>query len=87
MEEVKKKYTIIKKKIDCPVKFAVKKIMRISKYNLLNDTKNNREKMSKEVKCDILKSSKSGRLIDDLGTLQYLVIMRKDISFIIREKQ
>ena len=87
MEEVKKKYTIIKKKIDCPVKVAVKKITRISKYNLLNDTKNNREKMSKEVKCDILKSSKSGRLIDDLGTLQYLVIMRKDISFIIREKQ
>ena len=31
--------------------------------------------MSKEVKCDILKSSKSGRLIDDLGTLQYLVIL------------
>ena len=76
-----------KKKMDCPVKFAVKKIMRFSKYNLLNDTKNNREKMSKAVKCDILKSSKSGRLIDDLGTLQYLVIMRKDISFIIREKQ
>ena len=48
--------------------------MRISKYNLLNDTKNNREKMSKAVKSDILKSSKSGRLIDDLGTLQYLVI-------------
>ena len=86
MEKVKKKYTIIKK-MDCPVKFVVKKIMRFSKYNLLNDTKNNREKMSKAVKYDILKSSKSGRLIDDLGTLQYLVIMRKDISFIIREKQ
>ena len=60
--------------MDCPVKFVVKKIMRFSKYNLLNDTKNNREKMSKAVKSDILKSSKSGRLIDDLGTLQYLVI-------------
>ena len=62
------------KKLDCPVKFVVKKIFRFTKYNLLNDTKNNREKMKKAVKGDILKFSKSGRLLDDLGTLQYLVI-------------
>ena len=73
--------------MDCPVKFAVKKIFRFPKYNLLNSTKNKREKVNKTRKGDILKSSESGRLIDDLGTLQYLVIMRKDISFIIREKQ
>ena len=30
--------------------------------------------MNKAVKGDILKSSESGRLIDDIGTLQYLVI-------------
>ena len=30
--------------------------------------------MNKTVKGDILKFSESGRLIDDLGTLQYLVI-------------
>ena len=62
------------KKMDCPVKFAVKKIFRFTKYSLQNDTKSNREKMNKAVKGDILKSSESGRLIDDLGTLQYLVI-------------
>ena len=56
------------------VKFAVKKIFRFTKYRLLNDTKNNREKMNKTVQGVILKSSESGRLIDDLGTLQYLVI-------------
>ena len=50
--------------MDCPVK-----IFRFSKYNLLNDIKNNREKMSKTVKGDILKFTESGRLIDDLGTL------------------
>ena len=60
--------------MDCPVKFAVKKIFRFTKYSLQNDTKNNREKMNKAVKGDILKFSKSGRLLDDLGTLQYLVI-------------
>ena len=60
--------------MDCPVKFVVKKIFRFTKYNLLNDTKNNREKMSKTVKDDILKFSESDRLIDDPGTLQYLVI-------------
>ena len=43
-------------------------------YNSLNDTKNNREKINKAVKCDILKFSKSDRFLDDLGTLQYLVI-------------
>ena len=58
--------------MDCPVKFGAKKIFRFTKYNLLNDTKNIREKMNKAVKGDILKFSKSGRLIDDLGTLQYL---------------
>ena len=62
------------KKQDCPVKFAIKKIFRFTKYNLLNDAKSNRENMSKAVKGDILKFSESGRLIDDLGTLQYLVI-------------
>ena len=55
--------------MDCPVKFAVKKIFRFTKYNILNDIKNNREKMSKTVKGDIQKFSESGRLIDDLGTL------------------
>ena len=30
--------------------------------------------MNMAVKGDILKSSESGRLIDDLGTLQYLII-------------
>ena len=60
--------------MDCPVIFAVKKIFRFTKYNLQNDTKNNREKMNKAVKGDILKYSESGRLIADLGTLQYLVI-------------
>ena len=60
--------------MDCPVKFVVKKIFRFTKYNLQNDTNNNREKMSKAVKGDILKSSELGRSIDDLGTLQYLVI-------------
>ena len=44
--------------MDCPLKFAVKKIFTFLKYNLLNDTKNNREKMKKTVKSDILKSSK-----------------------------
>ena len=47
----------------------------IAKYNLLNDTKSNREKMNKAVKGNILKSPESGRLIDDPGTLQYLVIL------------
>ena len=61
--------------MDCPVKFAVKKIFRFPKYNLLNSTKNKTEKVNKTAKGDILKSSKSGRLIDDLGTLQYLVIL------------
>ena len=56
------------------MKLAVKKIFRFSKYNLLNDTKNNREKMNKAMKGDILKFSKSGRLLDDLGTFQHLVI-------------
>ena len=60
--------------MDCPVKFEVKKIFRFTKYNRQNDTKNNREKMNKAVKSDILKSSESGRSIDNLGTLQYLVI-------------
>ena len=60
--------------MDCPVKFAVKKIFRFTKYNLLNDTKNNSEKMSKTVKDDIMKFSESDRLIDDPETLQYLVI-------------
>ena len=56
-------------------KFVVKKIFRFTKYNLLNDTKKNkRESMNMAVKGDILKSSESGRLIDDLGTLQYLII-------------
>ena len=62
------------KKMDCPVIFAVKKIFPFTKYNLQNGTKSNREKMNKAVKGDILKYSESGRLIDDLGTLQYLVI-------------
>ena len=62
------------KKVDCPMKFAVKKIFRFTKYNLLNDSKSNKEKMKKEVKGDVLKSSESGRLVDDLGTLQYLLI-------------
>ena len=38
-----------------PVKFAVKKIFRFTKYNLLNDTKSNKEKTNKTVKGDILK--------------------------------
>ena len=38
-----------------PVRFAVKKIFRFTKYNLLNDTKNNKEKTNKTVKGDILK--------------------------------
>ena len=62
------------KNLDCPVKFVVKKLFRLPKYNLQNDTKNNREKMNKTVKGDILKSSKSDLSIDDLGTLQYLAI-------------
>ena len=45
------------KKMDCPGKLAVKKIFQFTKYNLQNDTKNNREKMNKAVKSDILKSS------------------------------
>ena len=62
------------KKMDCPVKFVVKKIFQFPKYNLQKDAKNNREKMNKTVKGDILKSSESDRSIDDLGTLQYLAI-------------
>ena len=75
--------------MDCPVKFAVKKIFRFTKYNLLNETKNNRENMNKALKDDILKSSESGRLIDDLGTLQYLVIFPNGErhKFHMREKQ
>ena len=34
--------------------------------------------MKKTVKGDILKFSESGRLIDDLGLLQYLVIFRDE---------
>ena len=34
--------------------------------------------MNKVAKGDILKSPESGRLIDDLGTLQYLFIFPKD---------
>ena len=50
------------KKLDCPVKFAVKKMFRFTKYHLLNDTKNNIEKTNKTVKGDILKFSESGSL-------------------------
>ena len=57
------------KEMDFPVKFVVEKIFRFAKYNLLSDTKNNRQKMNKTVKGDILKFSNSGRLIQ-----QYLVI-------------
>ena len=57
------------KKMNCPVKFAVKKIFRFANYDLLNDIKNNREKMNMTVKGDILRFSESGPLIDDLGTI------------------
>ena len=51
------------KKMDFPMKFVVEKILRFTKYNFLNDTKNNREKMNKAVKGDILKFFDSGCLI------------------------
>ena len=62
----RKNIQLIKK---CLVKIVLKKIFRFTKYNLLNDTKKNREKMSKTVRGNILKFFESGRLIADLGTL------------------
>ena len=62
------------KKVDCLVKLAVKKIFLSSKYKVLIDTRNNREKMKKTLKGDILKFSESDRSIDDLKKLLYLVI-------------
>ena len=60
--------------MDCLVKLAVKKIFLSSKYKVLIDTRNNREKMNKTLKGYILKFSESDRSIDDLTKLLYLVI-------------
>ena len=52
--------------MDCLVKLAVKKIFLSSKYKVLIDTRNNREKMNQTLKGDILKFSESDRSIDNL---------------------
>ena len=55
-------------------KFSVKKIFRFTKCKVLNNIKNNKKKMNKTLKGDILKFSELDRLLDDLEALQYLVI-------------
>ena len=67
--------------MDCLVKLAVKKIFLSSKYKVLIDTRNNREKMNKTLKGDILKFSESDRSIDDLTKLLYLVIFPNEKGY------
>ena len=67
-----RKLTQPTKKMDCPVKFCVKKIFRFISYTVSTDTKNNREKLNIKLRNDIscLREDKSDH---QYGVLQYLV--------------
>ena len=65
-------------KYGLPVRFMVKKIFWFAKYNLLNDTKNNKKKTNMTVKGDILKflflklrntSSKAGSMFLKISSI------------------
>ena len=50
------KHTEPTKKIDCPVKFCVKKINRFTTYRVTCNTKHNREKVTKLLREDLKNS-------------------------------
>ena len=70
----KKKAHSTKKKLDCPVKFCVKKIYRYTSYKVSIDTKNNREKINQNLRNDFETLKKNKKNYKNLGSLQYLVI-------------
>ena len=68
----RRRHTQNTKKMDCPVKFFVKKIFRFTEYDLKSkDTKHNREKLNKNIRRDIENQDH----IEDsqFGKIQYLV--------------
>lgn len=68
----RRRHTQNTKKMNCPVKFMIKKIFRFTEYKLTSrDTKHNREKLNKAIRHDIENQSE----IEDLrfGKIQYLV--------------
>ena len=68
------KHTDPTKKIDCPVKFCVKKINRFTTYRVTCNTKHNREKVTKLLREDLKNSREKNKKNKVFRSLQYLVI-------------
>ena len=69
-----RKHTQPTKKMDCPVKFCVKKIYRFTSYKVTCNTKYSREKVTKLLREDLKNSKEKYKKNKVFGSLQYLVI-------------
>ena len=69
-----RKHTKPTKNLGCPVKFCVKKIYRFTSCKVGIDTKNNREKINRNLRNYLETLNKNKKNCENLGSLQYLVI-------------
>ena len=69
-----RKHTQPTKKLSCPMKFCIKKIYRFTSCNVGIDTKNNREKIIRNLRNYLETLNKNKKNCENLGSLQYLVL-------------
>lgn len=69
----RRRHTQSTKKMDCPVKFMVKKIFRFNDV-IHKDSKYNREKLNKRIRNDVNKLEQN----KTIGVVQYLVLLPKE---------
>ena len=71
---ISRKHTQPTKKLDCPVKFCVKRIYRFTSYKVGIVVKNNREKINQNLRNDLKTLKKKKKNFENLGSLQYLFL-------------
>ena len=75
-----RKHTQPTKKMDCPVKFCVKKIFRFTLNKTISDSKDNRSK-KQVVRNEYLQACKNKQKYEEtFGSLQHLVIFTNEMK-------